>query len=245
MIGQTVTFDGHRLNDLFFVGDVDVGLPEFAPDVDERHGRGSVVRSTRMGSLELSVRLVAKPVQGARPRESVSKLLSWLDVDGPRPLTLSSDGGLVRMCVPRGAPTPEGEYYDDLTVTFLQPDPLLFGEERSVTVPSGGSASFVVGGDAPTWPKVAGQSVTRDSSTQLWGIRLDEGDFMRVKLPTSSAQSVLIDCDEDAGGVRVAGVTSMLTLDSDWWELSPGTHAVRNELGGGSCVVSWRERWHR
>ena len=245
MIGQTVIFDGHRINDRFFVGEADVGLPEFAPRTEDREfADGSRVRGMRIGCPEITIQLVAKPIRGRVARESLSELMTWLHVDGPRPLSLSADRGPWRMCVPNGAPQMvDVEWEDRVTVAFLQVEPALYGERRSVTVPSGGTVTFVVGGDYPTKPTISSDAATRDSSTQQWGLRLDDGDVMRVKVPVSTASTVRMDCD--ARTCAVNGTTTIPTLQSDWFEFEPGEHTIRNDQGGGACVVSWYERWHR
>lgn len=245
MTGQVITFDGHRLNDRFFVGEVGVGLPEYVPDMEDRAvGDGSLVRGMRLGGVEVTVALVAKPVHGESAREALSDLCAWLDVDGPRKLSLSDDHGLWRLAVPSGAPQVQDTAWNDkVTVTFAQPDPILYGIRREVTVPGGGSLSFVVGGDYPTRPTISSDAATRDGTTLQWGVRLDDGDVMRVKVPVGSTSSVAMDCD--ARTCSVNGATTIPTVNSDWFELKPGTHGIRNDMGGGACVVSWYERWHR
>ena len=245
MRGQTITFDGHRLNDRFFVGEVAVGLPEFVPTMEERTvGNGSVVRGMRLGGVEVTVALVTKPVRGESAREALSDLCAWLDVDGPRRLSLSADHGLWRLAVPSGAPqVGDAEWEDKVTVTFAQPDPILYGIRREVGVPSGGTLSFSVGGDHPTRPTITCDAATRDGTALQWGVRLDDGDVMRVGVPVATASAVEMDCE--ARTCAVNGATTIPTVNSDWFELKPGTHAIRNDMGGGACVVSWYERWHR
>lgn len=245
MIGQTVIFDGHRLNDRFYVGEASVGLPEFAPRTEDREiTDGARVRGMRLGCPEIAIQLVAKPVRGETAREALSDLCAWLHVDGPRQLSLSADRGLWRMCVPTGAPQiGDASWNDRVTVTFLQTEPALYGERRSVNVPSGGTVAFVVGGGYPTKPTISSDAAMRDSSTQQWGLRLDDGDVMRVKVPVSTASSVAMDCAERTCSVN--GETTIPTLQSDWFEFEPGEHTIHNDQGGGACVVSWYERWHR
>lgn len=126
-------------------------------------------------------------------------------------------------------------------IEFVCHDPLAYRDEHNVNVPSGGSATFEVGGTVPARMCIAAQSATRDSSTLLWGLRFDEGDYTRVKLTTTAAQSVSIDCLSRT--VLVAGATSMITKDSHWVELAPGVHTARMDQGSGACVVSWIERY--
>ena len=245
MIGQTVIFDGHRFNDRFFVGEADVGLPEFAPRAEDREfADGSRVRGMRLGCPEVSVQLVAKPVQGESFREALSDLCAWLNVDGPRKLVLGDDHGLWRMCVPTGAPSiGDAKWNDRVTVTFLQVEPALYGIEREVTVPDGGTLRFVVGGDYPTKPTMSSDEAVRDPTTLLWGLRLDDGDVMRVKVPVATASTVRMDCAERT--CEVNGATTIPTLQSDWFAFKPGAHELRNDQGTGACVVRWHERWHR
>ena len=245
MRGQTITFDGHRLNDRFFVGEVGIGLPDYEPNMEDKAmGDGSVFRNMRLGSVEITVSLVTRPVSGEDAREALSDLLAWLDVDEPKRLALSSDHGLWRLAVPSGAPqVQDNEWQDKVTVTFVQPDPILYGIKREVTVPSGGTLSFAVGGDYETKPTISSDAATRDESTLQWGVRLDDGDLMRVAVPVSTASTVSMDCG--ARTCQVNGATTIPTINSDWFVLRPGTHTMRNDMGTGACTLSWYERWHR
>ena len=245
MRGQTITFDGHRLNDRFFVGEVNVGLPDFSPNLEDRAiGDGSMMRGMRLGSVDITVALVTRPVRGETARDALSDLLAWLDVDEPKRLALSADHGLWRLAVPSGAPQiGDTEWEDKVTVTFTQPDPILYGIKREVTIPSGGTLQFAVGGDYPTKPTISSDAAVRSASTQQWGVRLDDGDMMRVAVPVSTASTVEMDCD--ARTCAVNGATTIPTINSDWFVMEPGTHTIRNDMGTGACTVSWFERWHR
>jgi len=243
--GQTITFDGHRLNDRFFVGEVNVGLPDFIPNLEERAtGNGSMMRGMRIGTVDITIALVTKPVRGESPREALSDLCAWMDVDEPKRLALSSDRGLWRMAVPSGAPQiGDTEWEDKVTVTFTQLDPILYGIKREVIVPSGGTLQFAVGGDYPTKPTISSDAAVRNGTTFQWGVRLDDGDLMRVAVPVSATSTVRMDCA--ARTCQVNGATTIPTINSDWFELKPGTHSIRNDMGTGVCTVSWFERWHR
>jgi hypothetical protein len=74
----------------------------------------------------------------------------------------------------------------------------------------------------------------------MWSLTFDEGDYVRLKLPTALATTVSIDCKERR--VLVGGEVSMLTLESDWPRLAAGTHTVRMDLGTGAATISIRER---
>lgn len=245
MRGQTIVFDGHRINDLFYVGEVAVGLPEFRVEYDDSLiGDGSRFLGKHLGTVQIDMQLVSKPVWGAAPRESLSALMSWLDVDEPKVLALSSDRGLWRLCVPIGTPQVlDNEWDDRIAISFLQLDPILYGSRREVTVPSGSSVAFHVGGDYPTMPTISASAAVRDSTTLQWGVRLDNADVMRVTVPVETASTVAIDCGKRTCSVN--GATTIPTLASDWFELKPGAHTLQNDQGTGACVVSWHERWHR
>lgn len=241
---QVIVFDGHRLNDLFYVGEVAVGMPEFVPNVEDRVGNGAMVRGMRLAGPQITARLVVRPSAGVDGREALSTLASWLDVDGPRELSLSGDGGLARMAVPRGTPSVEGGSWNDVvTIELYQPDPALLGASRSAVVPSAGQVSVIVGGDYPTRPTVTCSAATRNATSRLWGVRLDGGDYLRVSVPTSSAVAIGMDCD--ARACVVNGDVCVPTIESDWLVLRPGTHVIRNDVGTGASTVTWRERWHR
>lgn len=244
MVGQTITFDGHRLNDYFYVGAADVGLPDYQPYVEERVGNGASVFGMRLAGPTIAVALVVKPARGRRPRAAISRLLSWLDVSTPRWLTLSEDGGLRRLVVPEGAPTVDDVDYNDLvTVTFRQVEPALYGSTGTASVPSGGDVTFTVGGDYPTMPSVFAAGAVRDAPTNLWGLTLDGETVMHVSVPSPVGATISINCEEHIA--TVAGETTAPTLESDWLVLTPGTHTISMSRGTGGASVTWTERWHR
>ena len=127
-----------------------------------------------------------------------------------------------------------------LELSFTASCPYRIGVERSVTVPSGSSVTFLVGGSIPPTVSIEASAGVRDASTNVWGIRFDEGDFIHVALPTSSATALSIECGER--NVIVAGETAMVTLDSNWPILNPGRHVARMDLGTGVATLKWRER---
>lgn len=128
------------------------------------------------------------------------------------------------------------------TLTFVASDPYRYSDsEMTTTIPSGGSATVTIGGSAAAKPKVSATSAVRDSSTELWGLVLDGGAHIRVKTGSASGRRVVVDCQGRT--VTVSGSTSMLTLDSAWFEMGPGEHTVTMDKGTGSATMTWRERW--
>lgn len=127
-----------------------------------------------------------------------------------------------------------------MELAFTAPDPYRRGRRHMATVPSGGSVRFHVGGTAPAQVNIEASSAVRSSGSTVWGIRFDEGEFVHVPTGSASARRVDVDCAKRT--VRVGNGTGMLTLDSDWPELAPGTHVARMDEGTGAATLIWTER---
>lgn len=127
-----------------------------------------------------------------------------------------------------------------LELEFQANDPCRWGASRSVTVPSGDSVSFRIGGTLPAAISVNAEAAVRDAASTVWGIRFDEGGFVHVATGNAAARAVSIDCDNRI--VAVGTATSMLTLDSDWPTLRPGIHVARMDEGTGAATLTWTER---
>lgn len=127
-----------------------------------------------------------------------------------------------------------------LDIHLNAPDPYRYGKVRSVTVPSGGSVTFLVGGTRPTPVSLEASAAVRSSGSTVWGVRFDENEFMH--LATGSASARVVKIDSSTRAVTVGNGTAMLTLDSDWAVLSPGRHTARMDEGTGAATLTWRER---
>ena len=239
----TITLAGHVLNDLFAITDVSRPLPPARVQTVDVPGRdGTLVTGRTLGPRRVELRLWRDVgTSRAGMLDAMRDLAAWLQSDATVPLTFSDEAGRIRRVTLDGdLPLDEYERAGCVTLSLLQPDPICdLGSPRSATVPSAGSVSFLVGGTAPCGISVHASSAIRDSSTKLWGLRFDDRYYLRVALGTG-AKSVDIDCATRA--VAVAGATSMITLESDWPELSPGRHTVRMDLGSGAATLRWQER---
>lgn len=239
---MALTFDGHDLTTLANCGDPRFSFAPFDPKAETVEGAdGSKVLGGRVGAGSVTIAMAVFGTAQQR-REKLSTLASWLDVDEPKRLVMP-DTSWYYMAVPSGGFEVDANinpYMFDME--FMLADPIAYGEQRTATVPSGGSVNITVGGTAETYPTVTASAAVRNSSSQVWGIRLDEGGFVHVATGSSSARSVSLDCG--ARTCKVAGVTSLPTLDSDWLVLSPGTHTLRMDAGTGAATVTWRERWY-
>lgn len=245
-----VTFDGHDLTERFLVTDVSRPWPSLSANVADNPAGGSFLKGLRREAAEVSMTLYAFGSTSER-REAARELASWLDVDGPRELAFGDDGGLVYMAVPRGTDAPKSfADAESASVSFLVPEPVMLGERgraqaympMSVTEVDGPVSPVVmVGGTAPARMVITSEDASRDPSTGLWGVRLDDGGYARVEIPVPTPSSVTIDCVERTATVN--GAPALLTLDSDWLEMSPGRHVIKLDEGHGTADVSWRERW--
>lgn len=217
--------------------------PELRTDVYERvGGDGSVLRSSHLGT-----RTITLNCRAFRDRwedfDAVKDEISLLIASsGTRELTLRNHFGehYVAKLV---------EYSEDeriggtgigaFTLTFTAYDPVRFGAIKSVAIPSGGAAGFLVTGNYPSDIVIKVTNAVGNSSG-IWGVRFDDGDYLQVKLPTSSGTS--IDIDSYTRTVKVAGNGSIVTLESNWPTLKTGEHTVTMSPGTGTATMTWQER---
>lgn len=196
---------------------------------------GGVTRAVRQVTLALHV---MGPFGERAPH--VRELAARLAVDGPRPLMFSDEAPLWRMAVPNADPEGVAFYNADgyADVKFVCPDPWFYGEEAGVTVPSGGSVTFTVGGTAPTMPIVTAPAALNGSGG-VWRLMLDDTTYIAASVP--SARSLVCDCVDRV--LRVNGTVTLLRPDADWLVLEPGTHTLAM-TGTGAATVTWTERWY-
>lgn len=235
-----IYFDGHDLESIGTIGDPKITRQEYQPETLTIPGRkGAIVRDVGLGPASVSM---AVGISGSAEErwEKLSVLSSWLMVDGPRMLVLPDKPSVYYMAVPNGTVDMERAIMAETTrITFLIADPIAYGVDNSVTVPSGSQASIGVGGTHETHPRVAG-TVTGDVTYGIWGLRLDDGDFIHVEVGTSPVP-ITIDCETRT--VVANGEVVLPTLDSDWLSLTCGRHVLANDVGSGTCTVTWTERW--
>jgi len=127
-----------------------------------------------------------------------------------------------------------------LEIAFVASDPRRYGDVRSVTIPSGGSATFFVNGNQTAPARIEASAAVRSSGSTVWGVRFDEVDFAHMKTGSASARAVVI--DGMTRSCTLAGATSMITLDSNWPTLTPGKHVARMDEGTGAATLTWQER---
>ena len=236
-----VTFDGHVLTDRFIVYDLVRGFMPRTVRTTKVSGRdGEVYRGADYDALEISMTIAT--LGGGYMRSIELRLLAgWLNVDGPRLLTISDDDGIKSYhAVPVGGDIDRWLGAESVTITFKAPDPAMDGASGSADIPSGGSVAFTVYGNCATRPSVVAPSAVRGSSG-TWGVTLDGGRTLQVAVPTGSASYVSL--DSAARDCSVDGQSMVPTLDSDWLTLEPGRHVIEMTQGTGDAYITWTERW--
>lgn len=240
---STLTYDGHDFADLFVYGDPEFTWLDARPEMRDVAGRdGSAYLGMTYGPAVVSfaIGLVGDPDDR---RDAISQLGRWLDVTEPKQLYLPDTPSRYYLAVPEGPLELTRLVCGDMgRIKFSLVDPIAYGQTATASLPSGGSVSITVGGTAPTMPLITASSAVRNSTSLVWGVRLDNADFVHVATGSSSSRSVKIDCN--ARTCTVTNAAKIPTLDSDWLVLSPGTHTLQMDQGTGAASVSWVERWY-
>ena len=238
-----LVFDGHSFDSLFLYGDPDISILDAQPDTRDISGRnGAVFVGMKYGVATVSF-TIAIPGDVETRRVALSTLGKWLKVDEPKPLYLPDTPDRYYLAVPDGALDLTRCIDAEMTtVSFMLTDPVAYGDNQTASLASGGSVTINVNGTAPTWLNVVANSAVRDSSALVWGVKVDNTDFAHVATGSSSARKVEIYSDDRV--CKVANAVSMITLDSDWLMLEPGSHTVVMDYGTGAATLSWVERWY-
>lgn len=240
---SNLTYDGHDFGSLFAYGDPEISMLNATPDMREVSGRdGAAFVGMRYGTSTVAFTVEVEGGAATR-RNAFSTLGAWLKVDEPKQLVLPDTPDRYYLAVPSGAvevTRAMGAEY--ATVTFELADPVAYGLYKTDTLDSGGSKSITVGGTAPTWLRVVANSAVRNSTSLVWGVKVDNAEFVHVATGSASARKVEIDCQ--ARTCKVANALTLPTLDSTWLELVPGTHTVSMDNGTGSAALYWYERWY-
>lgn len=241
---MSLTYDGFDLTRYAFVQlERPVG-PSLRAESEQVPGRdGSVLTSLQLDELTITAHCTLRRRYYHEWERVRMELAAAFTKMGERELTLPDEPGLYRMATASLSNSVKTPLEPPVTfdVEFTCHSPVAYGIEHSVTIPSDGYVMFEVGGMLPVGVRIVAESAVRDSSTGLWGVRFDDGSFLNVALASNAARKVEI--DSPSRTVRVANATDMVTLDSTWPKLEPGTHAARRYLGTGTATISWIERY--
>ena len=237
-----VFFDGFELTRRFAVSNLKEGLlPRTIKTVEVPGRDGSLFTGVTLTEKTIGMTLttLAKTVE---ERQAAARMLAAiLAVDEPKPLLLSIDNGLYRMAIP--STDIEAARYRNATafeVSFVVPDPVMYGVEKVITVPSGGSVTFEVGGTYPTRPVVSA-SAAANGGNGFWRVRLEDGSYLLATIPDGvSTAPVIADCE--ARTLMVNSSVALLVPSADWLKFSPGQHTLEM-TGTGAATVTFTERW--
>ena len=236
-----VTFNGVDLTASYYVSDLRTPLLPRELGMQEVPGRdGMLFTGTRLAKRTIQLRFTTMSKDMATRRAAARALASILAVDEPKPLNISVDGDLYYMAVPN-SPGEDTNWMNatSFEVDFECPDPVAYGEKKTLTVPSGGSLTFTVNGTYPTMPKI---SVASAANTEVyWLLSLENGDFFAVTLPAGvGAVPIVADCEQRT--LKVNGSVAMLQPYADWLVFAPGQHRLTMD-GTGAATIEYYERW--
>ena len=242
----SIVYNGIDLSGIMEIKDVEMSaLPPMEAVTSEIPGLvGAAFVENSIGPREIKIkaRIATQSIDPFEIQREWSDAVAPLVAEGPKVLSLAQHR--YYMAVFTGETALEfASYSAAAELTFLCPDPYAFGATKTVSIPSGGQATFTVGGNRPTKPKITAASAVRNANSKTWGVRLDGGDYLYVDTGSSSARKVVADCGERA--LTVAGAAALPTLLSDWLVLNPGQHVVKMDQGSGAATLTYVERWAR
>ena len=240
-------FDGHSFDELFLYGDPDITILQSNVSYADSNSRnGSIVIGKTWNNSTVSFTIAVTGSADER-RNAFSILGMWLNVDEPKKLVLPDTPDRYYMAIPVGnIDLLRHIGAETAVVSFDIVDPIAYGREVTVNVPSAGSVTFNVGGTAPTKPKISATGAIRDSQSLVYGLRLDNSDYAYVATGTDNSTKVNIDCDERyviLNSGTLSQQVGMITLPSNWLEFKPGAHTLVMDNGTGAATVTYRERW--
>lgn len=233
-----VTFDGTRLTDWVVVSGLQRPLlprrPEYVnvPGADGAIFAG-VVDDTR--TVKLTMTLIDHD-RTAR-MQAARRLAATLDVDSPRPLAISEDGGLYYMAMPTaGADGIRFLNAESFDVEFTC-DAFMYGETHTfaLSVESSGSQRILVDGTKPA-PMRMDATVTGSGT---WRLEADWVDAYTATVSGSAALSI----DAERRVATRDGATYALPPTNEWLWLEPGEHAIRSYGASVSGTLTYTERW--
>lgn len=232
-------YNGNDFGSVLEIEDVTMpAMPRINRDLVTVPGRdGAVLRGSQLGTRAFTIK--ARINAGSREPSAIaaawSEIVPLLYTDEPAPLDLGE--GRYYMAVLTGeSPIEFHAYYGSVELSFECPDAYGHGAVFRASFPG----SLHAGGNCPSYPVIRCANAVRASGSGLWGVRIDDGDFLRVPMGTGT-HLVEIDCERRT--VTLDGSTSMITLESDWIMVEPGEHTIAVDQGSGTGTIEWRERW--
>lgn len=202
---------------------------------------GAVYTGSRLTERTIGVRMALTAHDLIERQWQARNIAAALASKEPARLAASIDGGLWYMAVATSTPDMTrmvGALAFDVTFTCM--DPVAYGDERTVTVPSGGSVRFHVDGTYPTMPTVYAPAASNGSGG-FWALTLKDGTHLDATVPSGlTTVPVVAKCTERI--LTVNGSVALLQPEADWLVLEPGDHTL-TMTGAGAATVAFVERW--
>lgn len=200
---------------------------------------GAIFAGARLTTRTITVRMALRAKDLMERQEEARAIARVLLTDEPAPLAVSIDGGRYYMAIATST-TDMTRMVGALAfdVTFACYDPVAYGDDIELVVPSGGSVKFNVGGTYPTMPIITAPAAT-GGSDGIWSLTLEDGMQLAANVGTS-ATALTADCADRT--LTIGGAVTMLRPTSDWLVLEPGEHTL-TMAGTGAATVTFSERW--
>lgn len=268
MSRTTVTFNGVTLTDLYVVrGWYTPLLGRNFDTVDIAGMDGQRFLGARLTPRSITLSLVVKGTSLTEREAAARTLAETLAVDEPKPLTASFMDGRYYLAIPRSdADLTRFVNADSFEVEFYVPDPVSYGETKTVEIPSinyDTSVSFTVGGNYPTLPTMrftvhkSSTSPTTPSTFAFYvhdvNVRYTNGLYTYIDVHDvirgSSLDGTFTIDSTSRTLARVSSDPVLLPLVSDWPILEPGGNRIYFSEGGtsygctGTGMLTFTERW--
>lgn len=237
-----LTFDGHDIGANYAVErHATRTLASWEPSLVDVPGRsGQLYAGTRALPAQLVFDIYATAETREGRQAEMRTLAGWLAVDEPKHLTLGDENGLYRLAIPTGEGIQEAYLNaDHAEVTFICPDPRLYGLEQFYLFDTDTSGTVTVGGTAQTAPTIRANAT--GGADGFWRIVDETGAGIYAAIPSGTTYAVVADCA--ARTLTVNGEVVMLPPTYDWPEWEPGAHAWTVTGSNEGLQISWVEMW--
>lgn len=231
-----IIYDGVNISDTFQVVDVSIPLlPTFEAvthELAQRPGSYFAARNVGMREIKIKLRL------DAESRDPMEIFKAWREVSAifnkptPRKLYLDESRYCNAMMVGESEITDEA-YYGVVEFTFVCFDPYFYGEEHSIALSNGSTASFNIQGAVEAYPKL---DLTA-SSTAITITNTVTAEYVRIP-GTASGSSVTVDMERQIA--TIGGEFAPVDLASDFFSIE-GAASVR--VSGASGTLVYKERF--
>lgn len=216
---------------------VDAGMPPKTVNMETMQ-RGAAYAGYQFGARPIKVSINV----GARSRqaslEAVRLLAGWAHSEMPMPLVLphEPDKYYLAICTGMSDKTFQGTFVV-VDVSFLASDPHAYDLAPST---ASFGAAFSVGGTAPIQPLL---TITASKNVTDARFVLDTDQYIQLRGTIKKNEVVALDCA--ARTVKIGSQLRPTLLDyieTRWFVLSPGTHAITSTAAGTSEIL-WHNAW--